>query len=112
MRKAVTLFAVCAFASGIASAQYKKSAPAATPMPVNANNQTAQLEMALAKVRRVSEAEASRLATNGAAVIVDVRSNSQFALGHIKGSLNIPGSQLVSRIKELPPGKTIITYCA
>ena len=109
MRKAVTLFAACAFASGIASAQYKKSSPTATQMPVNAH---AQAEAAVAQVKRVSEKEAYRLLTNGSAVIVDVRSNAQFQLGHIKGAVNIPGSQLVARIRELPPRKTIITYCA
>ena len=111
MRKAVTLFAVCAVA-GIAGAQYKKSAPAAQPMAVNNESQTAQLETVLANVRRISEADASRLVTNGSAVLVDVRSQTQWELGHIKGAVHIPGSQLIARIKELPPGKTIITYCA
>ena len=110
MRKAVTLFAVCAFASGIASAQYKKSSPTATQMPVN--SQAAQAEAAIAKVKRISEKEAYRLLTNGSAVIVDVRSNAQYQLGHIKGAISIPRSQIVSRFKELPPGKMVITYCA
>jgi rhodanese-related sulfurtransferase len=114
MRKAITLFAVAAFASGIASAQYKKQVqtpqtPAAQQMPVS---QAAQVEMALAKVRRISEMETYRLATNGSAVIVDVRSNSQYQLGHIKGAVSIPRSQIVSRFKEIPPGKMVITYCA
>jgi len=109
MRKAVTLFAVCAFASGIAGAQYKKSSPAATSMPVNA---TAAVEQAIAKVRRISEADASRMMKNGTAVLVDVRSNTQFQLGHIKGAVNIPNSQIVARFKELPPGRMVITYCA
>jgi len=109
MRQAVTLFAVCVFASGIASAQYKKSSPSATPMTVGG---TPTPEQALAKVRRITEAETNRLFMNGSAVIVDVRSNAQYQLGHIRGAVNIPGSQLVTRIKELPPGKTIVTYCA
>ena len=112
IRKAVTLFAVCAFASGIVSAQMKvKPAPAGTSAPMTVGGQTAA-EQAIASVRRVSEQEAMRLLKNGSAVIVDVRSNSQFALGHIKGSLSIPGSQIVARLKELPAGKLIITYCA
>jgi len=110
MRKAVTLFAVCAVMSGIASAQYKKSTPSATPMPVN--NQQAQLEAAIAKVKRISEQETNRLVTNGSAVVIDVRSNGQFQLGHIKGAMNIPNSQIIARFREIPAGKTIITYCA
>lgn len=109
MKKAVTLFAVCAFASGIASAQYKKQLPNSTSMPVQA---APAGEDAIAKVRRISERETKRLLTNGSAVVVDVRSNTQYQLGHIKGSINIPGSQLLGRLKELPPNKTIITYCA
>ena len=109
MRKTLTLFAVCAFAGGIASAQFKKSTPSATPL---SNSAQTSAELAIANVRRISEAETNRLFRNGSAIIVDVRSNTQFALGHIKGAVSIPGSQLVSRIKELPPGKMIITYCA
>ena len=48
----------------------------------------------------------------GSRVFVDVRSEEQFMLGHIKGALSIPGSQLIKRLREIPPGKTIITYCA
>ena len=117
MRKAVTLFAVAVCVSGIASAQYKKQVqtpppqqnPNAAPMPVN---KAAQVDAALAKVRRISEQDSFRLANNGSAVIVDVRSNSQYQLGHIKGSVNIPRSQIVSRFKEIPAGKVVITYCA
>jgi 3-mercaptopyruvate sulfurtransferase SseA len=108
MRKTITLFAFCALA-GVAGAQYKTSTPNATPM---ATGTTTTADQQLAKVRRITEAETSRLFKNGSAVIVDVRSSSQFQMGHIRGAVNIPGSQLVARIKELPPGKTIIAYCA
>jgi hydroxyacylglutathione hydrolase len=109
MKKTATLLAVCAFAASIASAQYKKQLPNSNPMPVQA---APSGEEAIAKVRRISEAETQRLLTNGSAVVIDVRSNTQFQLGHIKGSINIPGSQLLGCLKELPPGKTIVTYCA
>jgi len=45
-------------------------------------------------------------------VFVDVRSNEQYQLGHIRGAISIPGSQLVTRMRELPPQKLIIAYCA
>jgi rhodanese-related sulfurtransferase len=112
MRKTLTLVAACMFAIGVAG-QYKKSAPNAKIM---GNSATAadkqQLVEAVAHVKRISEKEAFRLQTNGSAVIVDVRSNTQFQQGHIKGAISIPRSQIVTRFKELPPRKMVITYCA
>lgn len=112
MRKALTLIAACMFAIGVAG-QYKKSTPDAKIMGNSATAADQQkLVEAVAHVKRISEKEAFRLQTNGSAVIVDVRSNTQFQLGHIKGSINIPRSQIVARFKDLPPGKMVITYCA
>lgn len=121
MRKAVTVVAACALATGIASAQMKPK-PGSTPAPISVTGRAgapltvtggaSQAELALQKVRRISETDAHRMYTNNAAVIVDVRSNAQFSLSHIRGAINIPNSQLVARLKELPAGKTIITYCA
>jgi rhodanese-related sulfurtransferase len=47
------------------------------------------------------------------ATILDVRSKSEFASGHLKGSVNIPVDQLSSNLKKLK-GKEhpIITCCA
>lgn len=113
MRKAVTVLAACAFAAGVASAQMKPKAPTgASSAPLTVTGGASQMELALQKVRRISEAETLRMYNNNAAVIVDVRSNAQFAIQHIRGAVSIPNSQLVARLKELPPGKTIITYCA
>ena len=111
MRKAVTVVAACALATGIASAQMKPK-PAGGGAPLTVTGGASQAELAIQKVRRVSEADALRMYNNNAAVLVDVRSNQQFALSHIRGAINIPNSQLVARLKELPAGKTIITYCA
>jgi 3-mercaptopyruvate sulfurtransferase SseA len=113
MRKAVMLFAAGALIAGAAGAQYKPSAPNATPLAVGATPPAAaSVEQAIAKVQRITDAEATRLLSNGSAVMVDVRSSTQFELGHIKGAVNVPGSQIVARIRELPPRKMIITYCA
>ena len=61
---------------------------------------------------RISQANAYKLYKEGKAVFIDVRSNSQFSTGHIKGALSIPGSQMLGRFNEVMPGKTVITYCA
>lgn len=61
---------------------------------------------------RISIEDAQKLFATGQAVFIDVRSNEQYTLGHIKGALSIPRSQLIRRFSEVPPRKTIITYCA
>jgi rhodanese-related sulfurtransferase len=61
---------------------------------------------------RISQDDAFKLYQSGKAVFIDVRSNEQFSYGHIKNGLSLPGSQLISRFREVPPHKTIITYCA
>jgi rhodanese-related sulfurtransferase len=46
------------------------------------------------------------------AVIVDVRSPSEFASGHINGSKNIPLDEFQRRMTELKKaGKPVITVC-
>ena len=61
---------------------------------------------------RISKEEAEKLFKEGKAVFVDVRTEQTYSIGHIKGALSIPGSQLAMRITEIPPKKKIITYCA
>lgn len=49
----------------------------------------------------ISSAEVVRLMNNDEAVVVDVRSSSDFNGGHIHGSINISHSQFAGRISEL-----------
>jgi rhodanese-related sulfurtransferase len=47
------------------------------------------------------------------AIIVDVRSNGEYAGGHIRGSLNIPLDQLNNNLNKLKnKSNPIITCCA
>jgi rhodanese-related sulfurtransferase len=47
------------------------------------------------------------------AVILDVRSKSEFESGHIKGAINIPVDVLKNNLSQLKDkNKTIITCCA
>ncbi len=48
---------------------------------------------------------------NGA-VIVDVRTTSEYKSGHIKGSLNIPLQSLNAQLNKIPNDKVLITCCA
>ncbi len=46
------------------------------------------------------------------AVILDVRSKSEYASGHLKGSINVPLNELNSYLKTLKKDKPVITCCA
>lgn len=43
--------------------------------------------------------------------LVDLRTEWEYAAGHIKGAINIPFLQLEEREEELPHGRTIVFYC-
>jgi 3-mercaptopyruvate sulfurtransferase SseA len=114
MRHAIAATAVVGFlATGLANAQMKSAVPApsgtpqasvATPIPIP----QAPLESA----KRISREEAIKMVKAKKAVYVDVRGKSFYDQGHIKGALNIPLGDLLTRIKEIPPKTFIITYCA
>ena len=113
MKKA-TLLAVALAATTSLVAQMKPSPQAPAPggkgrMPINVSGARNNAAPTFA---RISIDDAIKLQKSGQAVFVDVRSHEQFSLGHIKGSLSIPGSQLIRRFAEVPPRKTVITYCA
>lgn len=108
MKKALVAILALTLGASIADAQMKPKPPAAKSPIVVSGAQRAGVE----SFPRIGQADAYKLYQEGKAVFIDVRSNTQFQLGHIKGSLSIPGSQLMARFKEVPPRKTIITYCA
>lgn len=46
-------------------------------------------------------------------VLLDVRSPSLFAKGHVPGAINLPHGKIVaSRMADWPQGTVFITYCA
>jgi ArsR family transcriptional regulator len=45
------------------------------------------------------------------AVVLDVRPEDEFALGHVRGALNIPVDELKRRLAELPRDQEIVAYC-
>ncbi len=57
------------------------------------------------------EADFSELMKKGA-VVVDVRSQSEYASGHIKGSINIPLQDLSKGITKINKSKPVIVCCA
>jgi 3-mercaptopyruvate sulfurtransferase SseA len=115
MRHVVAATAVVGFlATGLANAQMKSAVPPgtqpsqqviqATPIPV----EQAPLESA----RRITREEAIKLIKEKKAIYVDVRGKDQYDQGHIKGAINIPLGDIITRVREIPPRTFIITYCA
>jgi 3-mercaptopyruvate sulfurtransferase SseA len=117
MRQLVAATAVVGFlATGLACAQMKSAVPpgtqpspspqvkTATPIPVvKAPNDEA---------RRITREEAIKMIKAKKAVFVDVRGKESYDQSHIKGAINIPLGDILTRIKEIPPKTFIITYCA
>ena len=48
---------------------------------------------------------------HGLVMVLDVRPEDEFALGHLPGALNIPLGKLEQRLGELPADREIIAYC-
>ncbi|WP_406843458.1 metalloregulator ArsR/SmtB family transcription factor [Flavobacterium soyae] len=48
---------------------------------------------------------------SGEIILLDVRSEEEFKLGHIHQALSIPVDQILTRLKELSKEKEIIAYC-
>ena len=62
--------------------------------------------------RRVTADEMDEMVRNGQAIIIDVRNQAAYDLGHIPGSKLIPAGEILNHINELPRDKMIVTYCA
>jgi 3-mercaptopyruvate sulfurtransferase SseA len=78
-----------------------------TPTPVRAAQQQPN-----DGVRRITTAELEELMNQGKVVVVDVRNQEAYDIGHIRGAKLIPVPQVGERTKELPRDKMIVTYCA
>jgi len=47
----------------------------------------------------------------GLVTVLDVRPPEEFAQGHLPKAINVPLSELESRLNELPRGREVIAYC-
>jgi ArsR family transcriptional regulator len=48
---------------------------------------------------------------DGSVVLLDVRPEDEYGLGHLPGAMNIPLRQLEQRLTELPRKQEIVAYC-
>lgn len=61
---------------------------------------------------RVTIEELDALLKDGKAVVIDVRNQAAYDLGHIPGARLIPAGEILNHLNELPRDKTIVTYCS
>jgi rhodanese-related sulfurtransferase len=74
-----------------------------------------KLMMANSNVKNVTAEEANKLIIeNKEVLILDVRTQGEYAGGHITGAKLIPSSELSSRVSELEKyaNKPVLVYCA
>jgi phage shock protein E len=68
--------------------------------------------LAFTQLGKVSRARAHELVSSGA-LLVDVRTESEFASGHLQGATNVPLDQLREHAQSLVGAhKPIVVYCA
>lgn len=75
------------------------AAPTAVPPPADG-------------ARRVTVTELKDLLDRNQAVVIDVRNEASFNVGHIRGAKLIPEAEVTNHIDELPKNKLIVTYCS
>ena len=64
----------------------------------------------LGRYRSVDVAGAKRAIADGA-VLVDVRSEREWAAGHAEGAIHIPLGEVDERSGELPSGREVVVMC-
>jgi len=110
MRLLISIIAIAALAVLTLSACNSAERSNANPPVVTKTNPVATAPGD--GVRRVTTVELKTLLEEGQAVVIDVRNQSQFEQGHIRGSKLIPSNEILNHISELPRDKMIVTYCS
>ena len=60
--------------------------------------------------RHVSWRDVAALAKKGA-LFLDVRTPEEFSLGHLEGAVNIPNTEIRTRLDEVPRDRFVVVYC-
>ena len=66
---------------------------------------------ALQTIPQIDTAEVRTGAPGGRFALLDVRSSSEWADGHVPGSSNIPVADLEQRLAELPRDRLLVVHC-
>lgn len=59
----------------------------------------------------LAPAEAQALVSEGKAVLVDVREESEWRSGHVPGAIHLPLSRFAEGVGRLPRDRKVILYC-
>jgi len=59
----------------------------------------------------IPRAELLRRMRAGLVTVIDVRPDDEYCQGHLPGSVNLPLSELASRLASLPRDQEIVAYC-
>lgn len=109
MRFAISFFAVVILALGVLTACNSAEWRNARTSPVApAPGATVPSD----GVRRVTVSELRDLIARNEALVIDVRNESSFNMGHIRGAKLIPEAEVGNRVDELPKNKLVVTYCS
>ena len=95
---AAVVFAACNATDNTANT---KPAPSAGSQTVYADG-----------ARRVTTDELAAMLKSGQVLVVDVRSQASYDMGHIPGAKLIPAGDILNHINELPRDRMIVTYCS
>ncbi|HAD05460.1 MAG: ArsR family transcriptional regulator [Desulfuromonadales bacterium GWC2_61_20] len=70
-------------------------------------------EIFSAPERLTAESRASLLekARQGEVIVIDVRPEVEYRVGHLPFSRSLPLAEIERRLAELPPGKEVVAYC-
>ena len=114
MRLIISVLAVAVLALGVLTACNSaewRSAQSSPVAPAAPGQQTAPAPPSDG-VRRVTVNELKGLLDRNEAVVIDVRNESSYNAGHIRGSKLIPEAEISNHLDELPKNKLIVTYCS
>jgi 3-mercaptopyruvate sulfurtransferase SseA len=112
MRLIISVFAIALFATGVLTACNSAEWKSASTSPSAPKGQAPPPQAANDGVRRVTVAELKDLLAKNEAVVIDVRNQQSYDMGHIRGSRLIPEAEVANHIDELPRDKVIVTYCS
>lgn len=62
-------------------------------------------------VQPVSRKELMKRMRGGSVMVLDVRPEDEFALGHLPGAINVPLHALKKRLSEFDRSQEIVAYC-
>ena len=111
MRPIISFLAIAVMALGVLtacnSAEWKNArtspgSPASAPAP----------PVVADGARRVTVTELKDLLAKNEAIVIDVRNQTSYDAGHIRGARLIPEAEVVGHANELPRDKLIVTYCS